>query len=131
MFYNFNAHRRPQHSVKQDLLARKIFDKIILIQRKWANYMDRKLRRLSLGGIKVLCLTVLLATGFYSLYLLADGFCSLYSFEIPSEISRLWPVEPQRTPRRLLLRAQFRLYLDSLEKSVVQDSLNQLNQKQK
>lgn len=129
MFYNFNAHRAKNAAPQHDqALARKIFQKLIAVQRRWAGFMEQQSKKLSGTWLKALSLTVLAVSVAYSTYLICDGVLSLSDSQTPSSLHRLWPFDPKGTKQKLRNMSGFQVYLDSLEKAVSNDSLNQLKQ---
>lgn len=129
MFYNFNAHRAKNAAPQHDqALARQIFQKLTAVQRRWAGFMEQQSKKLSGTWLKALSLTVLAVSGVYSAYLICDGVLSLSHSHTPSSFHRLWPFDPNGTKQKLRNMSGFQVYLDSLEKAVTNDSLNQLKQ---
>jgi len=125
MFYNFNAHRAKKSDSKPaPAPAKRIFQKLLFLQRSWADFMDRSASRLSFGWLKALSASVLTVAAAYSLYLTADGLSAVSGFSSASEVHQIWPLDDFVEKQKVRQHSRLELYLDSLEKALIKDSLN-------
>ena len=118
MFYNFNAHRQKKSNEldTSDPLARKIAGKIMVFQRRWADFMGHFTRKIPLKWLKALIVSsVLIATGF-CLYLIFTNGTKPYA----TQIKQLWQQQRNLEKKHT---SRVWLYLDSLENAVRLDSI--------
>ncbi|TKT86017.1 hypothetical protein [Dyadobacter frigoris] len=127
MFYRFNAHRatKPQpNDSKTDSIARKIAGNISRVQCYWATIMDKYARRLPHKWLKALLIALALGSGSYCTYLFEDGIFSHVASRVEKiEFRRLWPFGQSGEKEKLQKQSAFARYLDSLEREVKRDSL--------
>ena len=132
MFYRFNAHRARTPVEKSDnKLARQIYQKLISMQRSWAALMSAGAEKLSYQWLKALCITVISVSSGYALFLIYDGFISFNRPLTNVRPEHIWPFDPYGIKAQLRAKTRLSLYLDSLDKAVIKDSLNQFNHTQK
>ena len=132
MFYRFDAHRARKPAEKADYkLARQIFKKLVRIQRCWAGFMQSRADKLRPGWLKAFCLTVMSVSSGYCTYLIFDGFSSLSKPEASTPTRYFWPFDQHEIKEQLHAKFKMRMYLDSLDNAVIQDSLNQFNHTKK
>ena len=130
MFYRFNAHRQRPLQDQRSGLATQIFQKLTFLQRRWTRVMAQAAQKLSFGWLKALCLTVIAVSSGYCIYLLFDGFHSMHE-PLESGRSQIFLFDPYGLKAQLRARSHLDHYLDSLEKALIKDSLNQINPSQK
>lgn len=135
MFYNFNAHKPAPDSKSHEpnassLLAERIFQKAVSLQRKWATFMGLQTARLSNNRLKSLCLGILISASVYSAYLICDGMIALTTYAIPYRIHPLWSFDPSDKKLSARKAFAFEQYLDSLHQVFVQDSILLFNPNQ-
>lgn len=129
MFYNFNAHRAKKTQAQpSQALAEQIFQRLTARQRRWAEFMQDRAAKISRGWLKALTATVLIVCAAYSTYLICEGLLWLDQSKAPSGTGSLWPFDPKGTKRKMQSRFGFQLYLDSLQKAALKDSLNHFSQ---
>jgi hypothetical protein len=132
MFYKFNAHRARKPAERADYrLARQIFQRLITIQQSWASFMGAWAEKLTSGWLKALCAAVLTVSSLYCAYLIFEGFISINKPETGAPTLHIWPFDPYGIKEQLRAKSELRIYFDSLENAVIEDSLNQLNHIQK
>lgn len=132
MFYRFNAHRARKPVETSDCrLARKIYQKLIFMQRSWANLMSAGAERLGYHWLKALCITVISVSTGYSVYLICDGLISSNRPLANIRTQHIFPFDPYGIKEQLRAKNKLSLYLDSLDNAVIKDSLDQFNQNQK
>lgn len=128
MFYKFNAHRAKKHTSEEgDKLARKIYQKLILVQRSCSGFMDGWAQKLTYPSLKLLYILLLSASSSYCAYLIYEGASGLRSSDISEWAESIWPPVAGAADKQQKSGETMRMYLDSLERAVVADSLNQLN----
>ncbi|REA60059.1 hypothetical protein DSL64_15355 [Dyadobacter luteus] len=128
MFYKFNAHRVAKaDSEKDSTAARRIFQKLTALQRRWAGLMSTGAGKLTSKGLKAVCIMLFLAGSVFCGRLIVQGLMHSGKSKIHggAGVIRNFADEIQKRQRA---EYQIKMYLDSLEKAVVEDSLNQLNQ---
>lgn len=127
MFYRFNAHRtkKPENpGSHSDKLARKIADRITSLQKRWAAFMDGHARKVPVKWLKVLLIVSTLTTGSYCIYLLRNGIFSQATTRLEDiNFRQLWPLDPFGQKEKLKKQSALGRYLDSLEREVRRDSL--------
>jgi len=128
MFYPFKPGRKPRHAKidpARDQLAERIVGRSLQLQRKCADFLGQKTKRLPAKSLKTTLIAIAIAAGSYSLFLIASGFWGK-----PPENVFLWEkaqLPPTETAASRLRRHQaFEAYLDSLEKAFIRDSINSI-----
>lgn len=125
MFYPFKPEKQPR-STKNDpateQLATRIFSRSLKLQRRCADFLNEKFKRLSTGRLKVLFFTIAIAAGSYSLFLIASGFWDKPPESVfLRERTQLPPTDNSLS--RQTKQQAFEAYLDSLEKQFIRDSI--------
>ena len=129
MFYRFNAHRAKKPEVTEpykDRMARLIATRALSLQRRCTDFMGRQSKKLSFKRLKFLLFVFVLLTGASSIYIFAQGiWLKPDKYDLPKEPVGFdqWDYNPDH-------QKAMKHYLDSLEKAVVEDSINQLKSKQ-
>ena len=127
MFYRFNAHRasKPQpRDTSTDRFAKTIAGRVHFVQSRWASLMDKYARRIPLKWLKALLIAFIFGAGTYCIYLIQDGMFSQAPLLVKNfDFSRLWPFDPSGQKEKLQKQSALGFYLDSLEREVKRDSL--------
>lgn len=128
MFYRFNAHRATKSQptdTPADRLPKKIAGKILSFQRGWAALMDRYSRKIPVKWLKTILIVFTLGAGTYCIYLIKDGIITNDTLRFKNIVlRRLWPFDPYGQKLKLQKQAAIGIYLDSLERELKQDSLD-------
>jgi len=123
MFYNFNAHRaRKTTPGPSTALARQIFEKLIGLQRRWADFMQAQTQRLTRSWLIAFSLTAMIASGAYSTYLISDGLFSARSHAQPYGLKSPWPAGTIKRKQLPAKQNGLSRYLDSVRKAAYADS---------
>lgn len=112
MFYNFNAHKAPasQQQSPDPGPEKSFFRPIQKLKRITADYLSKQFGRLSENYQKIWLFAMLTPCAAYSVYLIYESFQPSRRTESTSTIY-------------LEKKAAFELYLDSLEKEILKDSI--------
>jgi len=127
MFYPFKpGKRRPIKSdPSTDQLATRIFSRSLKLQRRCADLLNEKFKRLPTRRLKVLFFTIAIAASSYSLFLIAGGFWGKPPESVfLREKTHLPPTDNAASRQRK--QQAFQAYLDSLEKEFIRDSINSI-----
>jgi hypothetical protein len=128
MFYPFKPGRgsKPIKSdPATDQLADRIFSRLLKQQRKCADFLNEKFKRLPTGRLKVLFFTIAIAAGSYSLFLIAGSFWGKPPESVFLRQKTQLPPTDNAALRQKKQQA-FEAYLDSLEKAFIRDSINSI-----
>jgi hypothetical protein len=108
-----------------DQLAETIVSRSLKLQRRCADFLNEKFKRLPTGRLKVLFLTIAIAAGLYSLFLFASGFWGKPPESVFLRQKTQLPPTDNAASRQRKQQA-FAAYLDSLEKEFIRDSINSI-----
>lgn len=131
MFYPFKPERQPRQSSSDagaDQLATRIFFKSLALQRKCADYLSEKAKKLPGKTLKTTLIAMAIAAGSYSLFLIASGVLGKPAEHVFQKVITELPSVSQAAARQAKEQA-FNAYLDSLEKAFIRDSINDSNSK--
>lgn len=128
MFYPFKPEKQPRPPKSDpatEQLATRIFSRSLKLQRRCADFLNEKFERLPTGRLKVLFLTIVIAAGLYSLFLIASGFWGKPPESVFLRQKTQLPPADNGASRQRKQQA-FEAYLDSLEKEFIRDSINSI-----
>ena len=131
MFYPFKPDRRPRQSsgdAGTDQLATRIFHKSLKLQRKCADYLSEKAKKLPGKTLKTTLIAMAIAAGSYCLFLIACGVLGKPAGHVFQSVITERPTASQAATRQAKEQV-FNAYLDSLEKAFIRDSINESNPK--
>ena len=128
MFYPFKPEKQPrpvESDPVTDQLATRIFSRSLKLQRRCADFLNEKFKRLPTGRLKVLFLTITISAGSYSLFLIASGIWGKPPEGVFLRQKTQLPPTDNAASRQKKQQA-FEAYLDSLEKAFIRDSINSI-----
>jgi hypothetical protein len=128
MFYPFKPGKQPRpikSDPSTDQLATRIFSRSLKLQRRCADFLNEKFKRLPTRRLKVLFFTIAMAAGSYSLFLISSSFWDKPVESLFLREKTQLPPTDNAASRQSRQRA-FEAYLDSLEKAFIRDSINSI-----
>lgn len=129
MFYPFKPGRRPRpvnSDPVTDQLAGRIVNESLRLQRRCADFLNAKTRKLPAKSLKTILITVTIAAGSYSLFLIVSGFWGKPPESVLPRAKMLILAPDQAAASRQRKQQAFEAYLDSLEKAFIRDSINSI-----
>lgn len=128
MFYPFKPEKQPR-PVKSDpvtdQLATRIFSRSLKLQKKCAEYLSEKAKKVPVKTLKVTLLVIAITASSYSLFLIASGFSGKPPESVFLRQKTQLPPADNAASRQKKQQA-FEAYLDSLEKAFIRDSINSI-----
>lgn len=119
MLYKFKSSKRKHFDASSDRLAKRIADKAMQYQRRWAEGMSRLTGKLPGKWVKALFTITALSVAAYSAYLLASG---LYGLNPPALKQSLHKIKTWATDGFGFKQKEFYVLPDSLSSPAVPDS---------
>lgn len=128
MFYPFKPGKQPRQiksDPSTDQLTTRIFSRSLKLQRRCADFLNEKFKRLPTRQLKVIFLTITITAGSYSLFLIASSFWGKPPESVFLRDKTHLPPADKAASRQRKKQA-FEAYLDSLEKEFIRDSINSI-----